>query len=154
RARWPSRGALPTSGVLRRARAASTGNSMSTEKLAIRLRDDRLPIGQVVDLVRLAEGRGYSGVWVPEGNGREGFPQLTAFALAPERIALGPGIANIFTRTPTVLAQAAVTLDQLSGGRAWLGLGTGHQPLLEAGHGVRFARPLGRMRSAVAIIRA
>jgi alkanesulfonate monooxygenase SsuD/methylene tetrahydromethanopterin reductase-like flavin-dependent oxidoreductase (luciferase family) len=122
--------------------------------LAIRLREDRLPFGVVADLVRLAEAQGYAGLWVPENKGREVFTQLGALAAMTERIRLGPGIANIFTRTPTVLAQAAVTLDQVSGGRAWLGLGTGHQPTLEEGHGIRFGRPMGRMRDAVRIVRA
>lgn len=122
--------------------------------LALRLREDRLPIAAVVELVQLAEAWGYSGLWVPENTGREAFTQLGAFAAATERINLGPGIANIFTRTPTILAQGAVTLDQISAGRAWLGLGTGHQPNLEAGHGVAYGRPLGRMRDALRIVRA
>lgn len=122
--------------------------------LSLRLREDRLPFAQVVELVRLAERRGFDGLWIPENTGRELFTQLGAFASATERIRLGPGIANIFTRTPTLLAQGAATLDQVSNGRAWLGLGTGHQPNLEAGHGVAYGRPLGRMRDAVRIIRA
>jgi probable F420-dependent oxidoreductase len=126
----------------------------SQSRLALRLREDRLPFATVTDLVRLVEAAAYAGLWVPENKGREVFTQLGALAATTERISLGPGIANIFTRTPTVLAQAGATLDQVSGGRAWLGLGTGHQPTLEDGHGIRFGRPLGRMRDAVRIIRA
>jgi probable F420-dependent oxidoreductase len=123
-------------------------------RLALRFREDGLPFEQLLDIVRLAERCGYDGLWVPENTGREVFAQLGAFAMATERMQLGPGIANVFTRTPTVLAQGAVTLDQVSGGRAWLGLGTGHQPALEAGHGVTYGRPLARMRDAVRLIRA
>jgi len=108
----------------------------------------------VIELVRLAARRGFTGLWIPENTGREVFTQLGALATVSDQIALGPGIANIFTRTPTLLAQAAATLDQVSGGRAWLGLGTGHQPALEAGHGVAYGSPLGRMRDAIGIIRA
>jgi probable F420-dependent oxidoreductase len=125
-----------------------------TPALALRFREDRLAFARSVEIVRLAERLGYEGVWIPENTGREAFAQLGALAMATERIRLGPGIANVFTRTPTILAQGAVTLDQISGGRAWLGLGTGHQPALEAGHGVDFGRPLGRMRDAVRIVRA
>lgn len=124
------------------------------ERLALRLREDRLPAREVVELVRLAARRGFEGVWVPEASGREVFAQLGAFALATERIQLGAGIANVYTRTPTVLAQAIATVDQLSDGRARLGLGTGHAPALEGGHGVHFARPMGRMRDTIAIVRA
>jgi probable F420-dependent oxidoreductase len=123
-------------------------------RLALRFREDRLPFARLVEIVRLAERSGYDGLWVPENVGREVFTQLGAFAMATERLRLGPGIANVFTRTPTVLAQGAATLDQISGGRAWLGLGTGHQPALEAGHGVAYGRPLARMRDAVRIVRA
>jgi len=128
--------------------------NVGTPGLSLRFREDRLPFARSVEIVRLAERLGYEGVWIPENTGREAFAQLGALAMATERIRLGPGIANIFTRTPTILAQGAVTLDQVSGGRAWLGLGTGHQPALEAGHGVAYGRPLGRMRDAVRIVRA
>jgi len=123
-------------------------------RLALRFREDRLPFARLVEIIRLAERCGYYGLWVPENTGREAFTQLGAFAMATERIRLGPGIANVFTRTPTLLAQGAATLDQVSGGRAWLGLGTGHQPALEAGHGVAYGKPLGRMGDAVRIARA
>lgn len=123
-------------------------------RTGLRLRDDGLPFSEMTALVRLAEERGYDTVFVPEASGREAFTQLAAFACATERIRLGPGIATIFTRTPSLLAQAAATLDQLSGGRAVLGLGSGHEPALVAGHGVHFARPLARMREYVTLIRA
>lgn len=125
-----------------------------TMPLALRLREDRLPLPTVVELVQFAEAHGYHGLFVPENMGREVFTQLGAMAWATERIRLGPGIANVFTRTPTVLAQGAVTLDQASGGRAWLGLGTGHAPTLERGHGVTFGKPMGRIRDTLRIIRA
>jgi probable F420-dependent oxidoreductase len=108
----------------------------------------------MTSLVWLAEERGFETLFVPEAGGREVFTQLAAFACGTARIRLGPGIATVFTRTPSLLAQAVVTLDQLSGGRAVLGLGTGHEPALVAGHGVRFERPLVRMREYVTIIKA
>jgi probable F420-dependent oxidoreductase len=127
---------------------------MVTGRTGLRLRDDRLPFSEMTALVRLAEARGYETLFVPEASGRELFTQLAAFARATERIRLSPGIATIFTRTPSLLAQAVATLDQLSGGRAMLGLGSGHEPALTAGHGVRFERPLARMRDYVTLIRA
>lgn len=123
-------------------------------RVGLRLRDDRLPFAELTALARLAEARGCEVLFVPEASGREVFTQLAAYACATERIRLSPGIATIFTRTPSLLAQAAVTLDQLSGGRAMLGLGSGHAPTLTSGHGVRFERPLTRMREYVTIIKA
>lgn len=123
-------------------------------RIGLRLRDDRLSFPDLMSLARLAEARGYETLFVPESSGREVFTQLTAFATATERLRLGPGIATIFTRTPSLLAQAVATLDQLAGGRAVLGLGSGHAPVLEAGHGVHFKRPLARMRAYVTLIKA
>lgn len=123
-------------------------------RVGLRLRDDRLSFAELTGLVQLAEQRGYETLFVPEAGGREVFTQLAAFARGTERIRLGPGIATVFTRTPSLLAQAAATLDQLAGGRAVLGLGTGHEPALVAGHGVHFERPLARMREYVTIIKA
>ena len=53
-----------------------------------------------------------------------------------------------------MLAAAAVTLDQLSDGRAILGLGTGHAESLESGHGLAFERPLARVRDTVLLVKA
>lgn len=123
-------------------------------RVAFRLRDDRLPFPALQELARLAEERGYETIFTPEGGGREVFTVLAAYAVATERVRLSPGIASIFTRTPGVLASEAVTLDQLSGGRAILGLGTGHEGSLNAGHGMTLERPLGRMRDYVLLIKA
>jgi alkanesulfonate monooxygenase SsuD/methylene tetrahydromethanopterin reductase-like flavin-dependent oxidoreductase (luciferase family) len=123
-------------------------------RLGLRLRDDRLPFSDLIALARLAEARGFEALFVPEASGREVFTQLAVYACHTARIRLSPGIATIFTRTPSLLAQAAATLDQLSGGRAMLGLGSGHAPTLTAGHGVHFERPLARMREYVTLIKA
>ncbi|MFN8558389.1 MAG: LLM class flavin-dependent oxidoreductase [Dehalococcoidia bacterium] len=66
-------------------------------RLGLRLREDRLPIHEVVALAALADERGFDTLFVPELDGREMFVQLGAFAGATRRMRLGPGIANIFT---------------------------------------------------------
>jgi alkanesulfonate monooxygenase SsuD/methylene tetrahydromethanopterin reductase-like flavin-dependent oxidoreductase (luciferase family) len=75
-------------------------------------------------------------------------------ALSTQRLQLGTGIATIYTRTPSLLAMTAATLDQVSGQRAILGLGIGHKVGIEQGHGVVFDKPLRRMREYVSILRA
>jgi alkanesulfonate monooxygenase SsuD/methylene tetrahydromethanopterin reductase-like flavin-dependent oxidoreductase (luciferase family) len=123
-------------------------------RLGVRLREERVPITRLAELARLAEAGGYESVWVPEGSGRDAFSQLVAHALATSRIGLATGIVTIYPRSAPVLAMTAATLDQVSNGRAILGLGIGHRELLEAGHGVAFDRPVGRMREYVTGIRA
>jgi alkanesulfonate monooxygenase SsuD/methylene tetrahydromethanopterin reductase-like flavin-dependent oxidoreductase (luciferase family) len=57
------------------------------------------------------------------------------------------------TRTPVAVAQTAITLSNLSGGRFLLGLGASGPQVIEGLHGVPFARPVARMRETVLIVR-
>jgi alkanesulfonate monooxygenase SsuD/methylene tetrahydromethanopterin reductase-like flavin-dependent oxidoreductase (luciferase family) len=127
---------------------------MPKERIAFRLRDDSLPFPELQELARLAEARGCDTIFTPEGGGRDVFLTLAAYADATDRVRLSPGIASIYTRTPGVLAAAVATLDQLSGGRAILGVGTGHAGGLSAGHGMKLERPLQRTRDYVLLIKA
>src|SRR6266487_859696 len=95
----------------------------NNNRVAFRLRDDRLPFAALQELARLAEERGCDTIFTPEGGGRDVFLTLAAYAAATQRVRLSPGIASIYTRTPGVLAAAGATLDQISGGRAIIGLG-------------------------------
>jgi alkanesulfonate monooxygenase SsuD/methylene tetrahydromethanopterin reductase-like flavin-dependent oxidoreductase (luciferase family) len=67
---------------------------------------------------------------------------------------LGAGIANIFSRSPAVIAATAATLDERSGGRMVLGLGSSGPQVVEHWHGVPFSQPLQRTREYVQIIDA
>src|SRR5262249_56210715 len=68
------------------------------------------------------------------------------------RIELGTAIVNIYSRSPGALAQDFATLDQLSGGRMLIGLGTSGPNVIEHFHGVPFEKPFTRMREYVEII--
>jgi probable F420-dependent oxidoreductase len=115
--------------------------------------DSRLSVKDLVELAALAERRGFECVWVPEGGGRDALTLLTAFACATSKIRLATGILPIFHRTPTLTAMSAAGLAAASGNRFILGLGTGHEGTTVQTHGVAFARPVGRMRETVAIVR-
>ena len=78
---------------------------------------------------------------------------LGYLAARTERILLGSGIIQLGTRTPVAIAQAALTLAQLSDGRFVLGLGASGPQVIEGLHGVPFGRPLSRMRETVQIVR-
>ena len=107
----------------------------------------------LLGLASLAEETGYETIWLPEGVGTDALTQLTAFATATQRVKLGTGILPIFYRTPTLLAMSAGGLEAISQGRFILGLGVGHQRLVENGHGIPLRRPLTRMRETVEIVR-
>ncbi len=112
------------------------------------------PFADVLAFARAAEAYGYEALFVPEAWGRDAFVTLGALAGLTERINLGTGIVNVYSRTPALLAMAAVTLDELSGGRAVLGLGTSGQRVVEGWHGVPMARPLRRLRETTEAVRA
>ncbi|MBI2872019.1 MAG: LLM class flavin-dependent oxidoreductase [Chloroflexi bacterium] len=115
-------------------------------------RSDLTP-GQMVEMVRLAEEKGYESAWTGESWGREALTMLTMFACNTERIKLGTGIVNVFSRTPGTIAQGIATLDEVSGGRAILGLGTSGALVIEQWHGVKYERPLLRTREYIQVIR-
>jgi probable F420-dependent oxidoreductase len=110
--------------------------------------------GQLTELAKLAESRGFESVWLPEGAGSEALTHLAAFACNTSRVTLATGILPIYHRTPTLLAMGAGSVDAISGGRFILGLGVGHQAPVEGGHGIPFDRPMTRMRETVHIVRA
>jgi 5,10-methylenetetrahydromethanopterin reductase len=85
------------------------------------------PVGMLVELAVEAERLGFSRCWIyDEGlHTRELYVTLAAIAAATERIRIGPGITNPYTRHPGITASAIATLDELSGGRAFVGLGAG-----------------------------
>jgi alkanesulfonate monooxygenase SsuD/methylene tetrahydromethanopterin reductase-like flavin-dependent oxidoreductase (luciferase family) len=107
-----------------------------------------------VERVKLAESLGYESVYVTHTAGRESLTVLAAYALSSSRIRFGTGVVPIYTRTPATMAQAAATLDELSGGRMTLGLGVSHRPVVEGWHGQSIDRPVAEMREYVSIVRA
>ncbi len=114
---------------------------------------DQLSFPDSLELTLRAEALGYDSVWVPEAWGFDAVSTLGALAVRTERIRLGTGILNVFSRSPALLAQTAVTLDILSRGRFILGLGTSGPQVVQGWHGVAFERPMQRMRETVDIVR-
>ena len=106
------------------------------------------------DFVLEAEKLGLGECWVAEAWGSDGPSVLGYLAARTDRIRLGSGIMQLGVRTPVALAQAALTLAEMSGGRFALGLGPSGPQVIEGLHGVPFARPLTRMRETVQIIRS
>jgi probable F420-dependent oxidoreductase len=107
-----------------------------------------------VELACRAERAGLDGVFSIEFFNRHGYVALAATAARTERIALGTAIANAFTRTPLLHASAAMDLDELSGGRFVLGLGSGTRRMNEDWYGVPFERPAARIEELVDLLRA
>ena len=106
----------------------------------------------MIERARAADEAGAHSIWVAEAWGRDAFTSLTLLAEHTRRIGLATGIVNTYSRTPGALAQHFATLDELSGGRMIIGLGTSGPQVIEHFHGVTFNPPLTRMREYVDII--
>ena len=122
-------------------------------KLGILLRS-YLPIELALELSQEAERRGYHSVWVTEGmDAKDAFTQMTAHAMKTQRIRVGSGIVPIYSRTPVLTGMTMMGLEEISGGRAILGLGASHPFIVEGGHGLKLERPLARMKEYIEIVR-
>ena len=108
----------------------------------------------VLRIAQLAEDLGYDSIWIPEAWAYEQFQLLTEIACHTKRIKLATGIANVFSRSAGLLAMSAATLDEISEGRAILGLGTSGQLVIENFHGVPYKKPLTRLRETIGICKA
>jgi alkanesulfonate monooxygenase SsuD/methylene tetrahydromethanopterin reductase-like flavin-dependent oxidoreductase (luciferase family) len=107
---------------------------------------------RVYDEVRAADDSGVHSVWTTEAWGRDAFTPLALLADRTKNVQLGTGIVNIFSRSPAALAQHFATLDELSGGRMIIGLGTSGANVIEHFHGVKFEKGLRRLREYVEIL--
>lgn len=108
---------------------------------------------QAADQVAALEKAGLDLVWVAEAYGFDSPTLMGYLAAKTETIEIGAGILNVFSRTPSALLQTAAGLDNVSGGRAVLGLGASGPQVIEGFHGLPYERPLGRTREAIDIIR-
>jgi probable F420-dependent oxidoreductase len=106
-----------------------------------------------IDSVHRAEELGYDSVWVTHGLGRDSFLVLQAYGAATTRIGLGNGVVPIYPRHPVAMAQAALTLAELTRGRFRLGIGISHRASMEAMLGLTLIEPLAVMREYVAVLR-
>ena len=108
---------------------------------------------KAADYVVEAERLGVDFVWSHESWGLDAATPLAFMAARTSRIRLGSGIMQAGTRTPALIAMTAMSLAAMSGGRFVLGLGVSGPQVIEGWHGIRFDRPLTRMRETVEIVR-
>ena len=106
-----------------------------------------------LDIARTAEALGYDSIWTAEAYGSDAATVLSWLAAGTTKIKLGSGIFQIPARSAAMTAMTAATIDNLSGGRFLLGLGSSGPQVSEGFHGVRFAKQLQRTREYVAVVR-
>ncbi|HEX2128220.1 MAG TPA: LLM class F420-dependent oxidoreductase [Solirubrobacterales bacterium] len=108
---------------------------------------------EAVELVRAAEAKGYDSVWVAESYGSDVVSVLGWLAAQTEKIKLGAAIMQVPARPPAAAAMAGATLDMLSGGRFIFGFGPSGPQVSEGLYGVDYAKPWGRTREYIEVVR-
>jgi probable F420-dependent oxidoreductase len=112
-------------------------------------------IADQLSAARSAEANGFDSVWATEFFHQNGLVRMTALATATERVKVGSAIVNSFTRTPVLTASGIMDIDEISNGRAILGLGTGTRSMNSKWYSIPFdAPPAPRMEEVVNVIRA
>lgn len=114
---------------------------------------DEYSLAKLGEYSRTAEARGFDSVWLAESWGHDSLALLSHIGTLTSRVRLGTAIVNVFSRTPSLLAMSSVTLGDLYDGRFILGLGTSTRALVENWHGMRFERPVSRLRDTIGVIR-
>jgi F420-dependent oxidoreductase-like protein len=107
----------------------------------------------LVEYTMAADKMGVDEAWSAEAWGMDAIVPLAYLAAKTDRIKLGTGILQISSRVPSMMAMTAQSLDTVSKGRFILGLGVSGPQVVEGLHGASFARPLGRLRETVEILR-
>lgn len=112
-----------------------------------------VPTKELVDYCKFAEQNALDFLWITDHyNNRSVYSMLTLIAAETSRIKLGPGITNAFTASPAVTASAICTIDEISDGRATLGIGPGDLSTLPK-IGMAMETPVARLTEAVAVIK-
>ena len=108
---------------------------------------------ELIELAQEAERLGYDSAWAAEAWGTDAVTVLSWLAATTTTLKIGSAIMQMPGRTPANTVMTAATLDQMSGGRFLLGLGTSGPQVVEGWHGQRWGKPLTRTREYVDLVR-
>ena len=108
---------------------------------------------EATEVVQAAERAGYDSVWAAESYGSDAVSVLAYLAAKTETIQLGAAILQVPARPPAAAAMAGVTIDALSGGRFIFGFGPSGPQVSEGWYGVPYAKPWGRTREYVEVVK-
>jgi F420-dependent oxidoreductase-like protein len=111
--------------------------------------DFHADVARIQDL----EKAGLDLVWIPEAYTFDAISQVGFLAAKTERVEIGTGIINVFSRTATAIAQSAAGCDFVSDGRFVLGLGASGPQVIEGFHGVPYVHPMPRIREYIDVCR-
>jgi F420-dependent oxidoreductase-like protein len=111
-----------------------------------------MTIDEIIDNVHRDREEGYTSVWLTDAAGMEPLTTLAVVGRAIPDIELGTAVVRTLPRHPMALAQQAMTVNSIVGGRLALGIGPSHRPTVERGWGLSFDRPIARMRDYLSVL--
>jgi F420-dependent oxidoreductase-like protein len=112
-----------------------------------------LTIEQIAENVEADRRDGYASVWFSDGIGMDPLTLIAALGQKVGGIEFGTAVVRSLPRHPMILAQQALTINAVTGGRLTLGIGPSHQSAVEAGWGLSFDKPIANMRDYLSILR-
>lgn len=113
----------------------------------------KYPTSELINYCKYAEDNGIDFLWVTDHfNNRNVFAELALIGAQTSRIKLGPGVTNAFTASPAVIASSIATVDEVSNGRATLGIGPGDLSTLPK-IGIPIETPVARLTEAIGVVR-
>lgn len=104
---------------------------------------------QAVDQVVALEKAGLDVVWVAEAYSFDAISQIGYLAAKTEKVEIGTGIVNVYSRTAALMAMTAAGCDYVSDGRFILGLGASGPQVIEGFHGVPYEKPMVRIKEYI-----
>jgi len=105
-------------------------------------------------MAKLAEDAGFKNIWITDHyNNRDVWTTLAVLSMMTNKISLGTGVTNPYTRNAAIIASSIASINELSGGRAILGIGPGDKATFEK-MGIDWDKPLTRVKESVQAIRA
>lgn len=122
------------------------------QRTALTLPDPR-GVEATIEMAKWAEGEGYDDLWFADASGVDAMTTAAAVALNTERCRIGTAIIPVYPRTPAALASSTLVLNKLSKGRFILGLGSSSQTMMENWHGLKFEKPLTRVKETTQLVK-
>lgn len=112
------------------------------------------PAAKIGYLAKLAEDSGFDTIWITDHyNNRDVYSTLAVLSLMTNKIKLGTGVTNPYTRNVAITASSIASINEISGGRAILGIGPGDKATFDA-MGIEWDKPLTRVKNSVSVIRS
>jgi F420-dependent oxidoreductase-like protein len=113
-----------------------------------------MTIDEIIENVQRDREAGYVSAWLTDAAGMEPLTTLAVLGRAVPDVELGTAVVRTLPRHPMVMAQQAMTVNAIVGGRLALGIGPSHRPAVENGWGLSFDRPIARMRDYLSVLAA